>query len=63
MGKAKNMTMYEKLMALCPCGSKKKYVQCCGKSEPCPCGSGKTALQCCFKSPATHPKVGKAKRK
>ncbi len=49
-----DQTMYEKLKAACPCGSGKKYVECCGRGEPCPCGSGKKAIDCCFVSPETH---------
>ncbi|HLD86315.1 MAG TPA: SEC-C metal-binding domain-containing protein [Patescibacteria group bacterium] len=49
-----DQTLYEKLGASCPCGSGKKYVECCGKEEMCPCGSGKKAIDCCFVSPETH---------
>jgi len=45
-------TQKEKLFAQCPCGSSKKYAECCGKNETCSCGSGKKAAECCFKNKA-----------
>ncbi|MEK6791141.1 MAG: SEC-C metal-binding domain-containing protein [Deltaproteobacteria bacterium] len=42
-------TKEEKFNALCPCGSGKKYGDCCGGNEPCCCGSGKKASECCYK--------------
>ena len=47
----------DKLMAVCACGSEKKFGECCGKNEACYCGamdeSGKpkTAAECCMKAP------------
>lgn len=40
----------KKLDEACPCGSKKKYGDCCGKNETCSCGSGKKAAECCYKT-------------
>jgi len=42
--------MAKKLDEACPCGSGKKYGECCGKDEPCSCGSGKKASECCYKT-------------
>lgn len=40
--------MAKDLNEACPCGSGKKYGECCGKDESCSCGSGKKASECCY---------------
>ncbi|MBI5902205.1 MAG: SEC-C domain-containing protein [Deltaproteobacteria bacterium] len=45
-------TKKTKLATSCPCGSGKKYGECCGRNESCSCGSGKKAAECCFKKKA-----------
>ena len=44
----------DKLMAICSCGSEKKFGECCGKSEMCFCGSNMAVAECCMKAPEEH---------